>query len=186
MISQAEEQTAGCTRTGTTPGQALPDTDPYSLVAEPSGRCPPYPGKLRTRSTRKTTSSAARTKPHSMNVPHPAPVSAISSTGVAVAWGVTEGVPGPGVRVGTSVMVGGGVLVAGPGTGVLVLVGLGALVTDGGLVGGMGEMVTIGVTARSVGEGMAVDVLVGVSVGGGVKVDVGGVGGVAVLVGEGV
>ena len=91
-----------------------------------------------------------------MNVPHPAPVSAISSTGVAVAWGVTDGVPGPGVVVGTNVMVGGGVLVAGPGTGVFVRVGLGGLVADGGLlVGGMGEMVTIGVTGRSVGDGIS-------------------------------
>ena len=122
-----------------------------------------------------------------MNVPHPAPVSAISSTGVAVAWGVTDGVPGPGVVVGTSVMVGGGVFVAGPGTGVFVRVGLGGLVTEGGfLVGGMGEMVTVGVTGRSVGDGTAVDVWVGVSVGSGVKVVVGGVGGVAVLVGVGV
>jgi hypothetical protein len=84
-------------------------------------------------------------------------------------------------------MVGGGVLVAGPGTGVFVRVGLGGRVADGGfLVGGMGEMVTIGVTGRSVGDGIAVDVSVGVSVGEGVKVLVGGVVGVAVLVGVGV
>jgi hypothetical protein len=80
-------------------------------------------------------------------------------------------------------MVGDGVLVAVPGTGVFVRVGAGALVTDGGLVGGMGEIVTAGVTGRSVGDGIGVVVWVGVSVGSGVKVDVGGVGGVAVLVG---
>jgi hypothetical protein len=83
-------------------------------------------------------------------------------------------------------MVGSGVLVAGPGTGVFVRVGLGALVTDGGLVGGIGEMVTMGVTGRSVGDGMGVVVSVGVGVGEGVLVDVGGVVGVVVLVGEGV
>jgi hypothetical protein len=146
---------------------------------------PPYPGRLRTLSTRKTTSSAARTKPHSINVPHPAPVSGISSTGVAVAWGVTDGVPGPGVDVGSRVMVGDGVLVGGPGTGVLVRVG--TLVADGGLlVGGMGDMVTAGVTGRSVGDGTGVVVCVGVSVGEGVEVVVGEVVGVTVLVGVGV
>jgi len=145
---------------------------------------PPYPGKLRTLSTRKTTSSAARTKPHSMNVPHPAPVSGISSTGVAVAWGVTDGVPGPGVDVGSRVIVGDGVRVGVPGTGVLVRVG--TLVADGGLVGGIGEMVTAGVTGRSVGDGTGVVVCVGVSVGEGVEVVVGDVVGVTVLVGVGV
>jgi hypothetical protein len=120
-----------------------------------------------------------------MNVPHPAPVSAISSTGVAVAWGVTDGVPGPGVDVGSSVIVGDGVLVGGPGTGVFVRVA-GGLVADGGLVGGMGEIVTIGVTGRSVGDGMAVDVCVGVVVGEGVNVVVGEVVGVTVLVVVGV
>lgn len=93
-----------------------------------------------------------------MNVPHPAPVSAISATGVGVAWGVTDGVPGPGVSVGTRVIVGDGVLVAGPGTGVFVRVGAGALVAAGRLVGGTGVMVTAGVTGRNVGEGARVGV----------------------------
>ena len=146
----------------------------------------PYPGKLRNLSTRKTTSSAARAKPHKMNVPHPAPVSGISSTGVAVAWGVTDGVPGPGVCVGTKVMVGDGVLVGGPGTGVFVRVTVGACVAAGRLVGGMGVMVTAGVTGRNVGEGATVGVSVGVSVGEGVKVAVGVLVGLRVLVGLGV
>lgn len=82
-------------------------------------------------------------------------------------------------------MVGDGVRVGVPGTGVLVRVG--TLVADGGrLVGGMGEMVTAGVTGRSVGDGTAVDVCVGVSVGEGVEVVVGDVVGVTVLVGVGV
>ncbi len=121
-----------------------------------------------------------------MNIPHPTPVSAIWSTGVAVARGVTDGVPGPGVIVGTKVIVGDGVLVGGPGTGVFVRVAVGALVTAGGLVGCMGAMVTTGVTGRSVGDGVGVSVDVEVTVGEGVEVNVGGVGGVDVYVGVGV
>jgi len=98
---------------------------------------------------------------------------AVASAG---ALGVTDGVPGPGVWVGVRVAVGV------PGTGVWVRVGRGLLV--GALVGGMGVMVTIGVTGLRVGDGVVVgvDVRVGVGVvgkgGGGVYVQV--------LVGDGV
>ena len=145
----------------------------------------PYPGKLRSRSTRNRTNSAARAKPQIMNTPHPAPVSGISSTGREVAWGVTDGVPGPGVRVGSRVIVGDGVLVAVPGTGVFVRVA-GGLVAAGTFVGGIGDTITAGVTGRNVGVGAAVGVWVGVSVGVGVKVDVGAVVAVGGVVGEGV
>ena len=98
---------------------------------------------------------------------------------------MTDGVPGPGVEVGSKVMVGDGVLVAVPGTGVFVRVA-GGLVAAGAFVGGIGDTVTAGVTGRRVGVGATVGVSVGVSVGEGVKVAVGEVVGVAVFVGVGV
>jgi len=84
------------------------------------------------------------------------------------------------------VVVGNGVLVAVPGTGVFVRVAVGARVTDGGRVGWITVMVTAGVTGRSVAVGAEVGVWLGVSVGEGVNVEVGGVGGVDVWVGDGV
>jgi hypothetical protein len=95
---------------------------------------------------------------------------------VATARGVADGVPGPGVFEAVGVMLGVRVGVAVPATGVLV--GRGRRVGwAGAWVGGSGVMVTIGVTGRSVGEGVGVAVLVGVG---------GGVVGLLVWVGDAV
>jgi hypothetical protein len=91
-------------------------------------------------------------------------------------------------------MLGVGVKVKVPGKGVLVLTAAGVLVragAGGALVGGMGVMVTMGVTGRSVGEGVKVGVGDRVTVGVmGVGVLLGGGGtvglGVQVFVGVGV
>jgi hypothetical protein len=124
-------------------------------------------------------------------VPTPDPVSEISPTGVGVAnavgSGVADGVPGPGVGLGVRVFVGV------PGTGVLVRGAAGTRVAGTRVAGrwvggGMGLMVTMGVTGRSVGVGIEVDVDVGVAegvTGEGVNVGVGG-SGVLVTVGVGV
>jgi hypothetical protein len=95
---------------------------------------------------------------------------------VAAARGVADGVPGPGVFDAVGVTLGVRVSVGVPSTGVLV--GRGRWV--GARVGGRGVMVTMGVTGRRVGEGVGVDVWVGVADG------VGCVVGLSVLVGEGV
>ena len=87
--------------------------------------------------------------------------------GVFVGSGVADGVPGPGVSEGVGVLVAVWVGVLVPGMGDAVRVGAGGLVgCTGALVGGIGVIVTMGVTGRKVGEGVVVVVLVGVGVSG--------------------